>query len=44
MNKIFNTKKNTGFSLIEIIIYFALLAIISTLVISSMISLFKIII
>ena len=41
MNKIYNTNKNTGFSLVEIIIYFALLAIISTLVISSMISLFK---
>ena len=41
MNKVYNLKKNTGFSLIEIIIYFALLAIISTLVISSMISLFK---
>lgn len=42
MNKIYNKKNNTtGFSLVEIIIYFALLAIISTLVISSMISLFK---
>ncbi len=41
MNKIINKKKNSGFSIIEIIIYFSILAIISTLVIGNIISLFK---
>ena len=41
MNNKHHSKKNTGFSLIEIIIYFALLGIISTLVIGNILSLFK---
>ncbi len=42
MNKITRLQKNTnGFSIVEIIIYFSLLAIISTLVITNIISLFK---
>ncbi len=41
MSNIQIKKNNTGFSLVEIIIYFALLAIISTVVIGSIISLFK---
>ena len=44
MNKIPNNKnniKNKGFSIIEVIIYFSLLAVISTLVITSIITLFK---
>lgn len=42
MNKNLNKKNNkTGFSIVEIIIYFGLLAVISTLVTTNIISLFK---
>ncbi len=41
MNKILIKNNNKGFSLVEIIVYFGLLAIISTLVIGSIITLFK---
>ena len=42
MNKNLNKKSNkTGFSIVEIIIYFGLLAVISTLVTTNIISLFK---
>ena len=41
MNKILIKNNNKGFSLVEIIVYFGLLAIISTLVIGNIITLFK---
>lgn len=41
MNKIPNTKRNNGFSLVEIVIYFGLLAVVSVLVIGNIFALFK---
>ena len=41
MNNISNQKKNKGFSLIEVIVYFSILTVISVLVVGNIFSLFK---